>query len=347
MIKRTLLRIAACLLFSAFTLFVLYYAAPMPNRVKNGFQRNFYPIQVEKLAQNELGKEISALSGIDNDNFYFAGTHPSWILRTDKNIKIIDTIWLGVNKTKMFVAPNTLVDSPNIYMYAGNVSTLIKGRFGKFSIDTIKLNTPVFTRSAQISPSTIILRGFDNTQMQQTFKKINCENGVILKESKIIKDTDLGISTDGYLKYDSYNNNLLYVQLYQNGIYCLDTNLNLIYKAKTIDTINQIEVPLENVQGKMMPKVPVNPINLECTINNDFLLVVSTLAADNESMNEFKSHYPIDIYKTRTGEYLKSFYIPKTQGQKIRNIRIDENRLIVLYEKGTVSIYKLPEELFI
>jgi hypothetical protein len=347
MYKKNALYICCCLI-SVFTiLFLLFTFAYLPNRKKNGFNRHFLSTSLTKSHENSFLLETSRISGISKDRYYITGQNPGWMLILNKDLKVIDTLIFNVRQINKFLAPNTIVDSPNIYMYAGNLSYLIKGKLDKKTVDLTALKTPVFVRTAQISPQLLVVRGFDSSNKKQVFKKINCNDGSVEKEAPLISDDKaFGMSTDGTLLYDNATNALVYVEFYKNDFICIDTNLNLIYKGKTIDTTNNFDLIIHKESAdstlKVTPGKNREEVNITATIYNKQLYVISALKADNEDEKVFRTNWPVDIYSTENGKYIGSIYIPKATGKKIKSINISGNGITVLYDDLKIISYLPP-----
>ncbi|MET7000174.1 hypothetical protein [Chitinophaga defluvii] len=324
----------------------LLFSTEMPNQKNNGFTRKWLSNAIVPLHSAATTALISKINGSTNTHIFFSSTDPRWILMTDKSLNIKDTLTFGINPTQELLSNTITVDSPNVYIYANNISYLISGRIGTSYLDTTKLSTPLFTRSARVSPELLVIRGLDSAQTHLVFKQINCITGKVGKQAMILEDKqDGGFSTDGYLQYDSLNKALLYLEMYQNRFFCLDTNLNIIYIGKTIDTCATNLISIKPVHSgdetKLMPSTPRQEINKGSFTHNGYLFVMSNLRADNESLIDFNQNTSIDVYEIKSGTYLGSFHIPKNKGKNAIAVQANDNSLIVLYKGGQVSTFQL------
>src|SRR3546814_11719034 len=57
------------------------------------------------------------------------------------------------------------------------------------------------------------------------------------------------LSSDGLLHYDKDSGTLIYVHFYNNSVIGIDTNLHLIYKATTIDTVRTQQINMIDIQS--------------------------------------------------------------------------------------------------
>jgi hypothetical protein len=352
--KRIIITITLSLISVISVLMFLLLSTQMPNQKDNGFTRSWLKNNIPLLHENTSNLGIERIVGSTDSHLYFSGSDPRWVLMTDLNLQNKDTLFLSIAPTPMLLPNNMIVDSPFIHMYINNISYIISGRVDSSKVDTLHLHTPLFTRSARISNDLLIIRGLDSSESKQVFKQLNCTTGQIGKQVNIIEDRqDGGFSSDGFLQYDSLTKKLIYVQMYQNRFFCLDTNLQLIYTGKTIDTSNTNLVSIKEVKSgedtKLMPANARQTVNRDSFTDRGYLFVASGLRADNESLAEFNRNTVVDIYIINTGKYIGSFYIPNQGGKKPLSIKVTNNLLIALYQGGHIRTYTLdiplPKEL--
>lgn len=337
-----------CLAGVLISLACIFLFAQLPNQKKNGFTRSWLNGSATLLHSQSTNFPISKISGATENYLFFSGEDPRWILVTDTTLTTRDTLLFKIKATPQLVsAINIFVDSPKVYMHAGNISYLISGKVHNSDLDTLRLHTPLFSRAVQISQNLMIIRGMDSSQKRQVFKKIDCNTGQVLQEATIIEDQkDAGFSTDGFLQYDSTTKRILYVQMYQNRFFCLDTALQLMYTGKTIDTCktNGVDIkPVKQKDGtiKLMPSSARQIINEGAYANRGYLYIISGLKADNESFSNFTANSVIDLYEIIGGKYLGSFYIPTRKGKKINTMLVQNRLLVVLYEGGHSATFLL------
>lgn len=329
--------------------FLILKGATIPNEADNGFTRKILNEKMEPSAYFHFGDFVTKISGVTRNSIFVSGEHPGWVLRSNLSFNKIDTLLYGVKLSEKLRAPSITIDSPFLYMYAPEISYLIKGVVDSARVDTLKLNTDLITRTAQISPQRLIVRAIDSTQSKQIFKVIDCMSGDVIKEiDPMEKQQYGGFDTDGNLKYDKTSGRIVYVKMFQNEYYCLDTNLNLLYKGHTIDTTysNSVNIDLVNADGvtKVMATKPRVIVNRHVDASDGLLYIMSGLRADNEKLKNFNTIIPVDVYEISDGKYVGSFYLPRFEGKKIRDFKVFNNTLLALYEDGYCTIFsELPK----
>lgn len=345
--KRTSILVTICLIGVIIILSLLVYLTPLPNQRNNGFSRQWLSDAIKPLNHSTTELPISRISGASKEHVFLSGTDPRWILMMDKMLYTKDTLQFAIQGNDQLLSSIDIsVDSPNVYIYAKNISYIISSKVHAYQVDTQRLHTPLFTRAARVSEKLLIIRGLDSTQLNQVFKRIDCSTGKVLSETPIIENQhDGGFSADGYLKYDTLTNKLLYVQTFKNRFFCLDTNLNLIYTAKTIDTSytgdTKVEVVKDGALTKLMPSSARTIVNLDCFTNNGFLYISSGLRADNESIVTFNKSTTLDVYKIETGQYIGSFRINNPKNKRAMSMIASDKLLVILYKGGNIATYEL------
>lgn len=327
---------------------LLLQGADLPNRKNNGFTRDIVISFKKPFAQKELGAHVTRISGVTDNRIYFSGNNPEWLFRASYMFDQIDTLGYAVKYSETLRDPNIFVDSPNLYMYAFGIQYLIKGNVDSANVDTLKLESEMITRVAQLSKSKLIVRSIDSTQSRQTFALLDCENGKMLRQNDIFRDQQYGgFEADGLLKYDRISKRIFYVQSFQNRFFCLDTNLNVLYTANTIDTVfsNPVQITLvnENDKTKVMSARPRTIVNQVVAVFNNRIFIVSGLRADNESMSEFRKNFSVDIYNGTDGKYMGSIHVPKLNGKNVLDFQVVDKYWIVLYKGGDCATYLVDE----
>ena len=144
------------------------------------------------------------------------------------------------------------------------------------------------------------------------------------------------------MNFDHVTSQIIYVYNYRNQFLCLDTNLNLLYRSKTIDTVSQANIKVSGISSDnviTMSKPPLI-VNKSSFVSNNFLFINSQLMADNDIVNFFKSSSTIDVYSMILKKYLYSFYLRDYDGLKIKDFIVSEKQLIAT-SGNNILVYKL------
>jgi len=120
----------------------------------------------------------------------------------------------------------------------------------------------------------------------------------------------------------------------------MDTNLNLIVKARTIDTITKREIQTVHVGSSYTMKQPPPFVNYAGAVSAGKLYLQSKLKADNEFPLDFAENTIVDVYNLTNGTYRVSFYIPYLNGKNPSRFHVIDKKLYAVYGKNVV-VYDL------
>lgn len=209
-----------------------------------------------------------------------------------------------------------------------------KPLIGSGNIDHRLLNdyhkVPYFTAGIAFDSRSFVLRVVKNMQNYLT----KYDNEIIDPLFKLEAQGDGIFSTDGSLiKADSINR-IFYIYHYRNQFLALDTNLHLLYKGKTRDTVSQAKIEVSRISSEKQLTISAPPlvVNKQCSANAKWLLIHSGLKADNETKSMTENGAVIDVYSTDDGKYQFSVYLPDFGGKKLMDFRVYGQSLYALYD---------------
>lgn len=328
----------------------LYVFTDMPNKHNNGFSRNMLDAELKELKVTDFTEPLNKIWSVSSKYIYITGETPKSILMMSKNLLKKDTISINLTAPEDKLVPYSIcVDTPNLYLHMNNLKAIIHGKFPDQPLTMTKLKTQIFTKSAQVSASSLIVRTFDRFGKKQVFQKISIVSGEVIKEADIIGEQaeDLGMASDGALHYEKSTGIISYVEYFRNRFYLIDTNLNVKLIGKTIDTVASIDVKKQMIdegggKGKIIPGKARIKVNKDSFMDEQYLYVVSALRADNESRGNFNRYSVIDRYRLADGKYVNSFYVDKIKEKPFKSAMISGDTLYTLYN-GKMVLYKLPK----
>lgn len=320
--------------------------ASIPNKEKNGFERRWLNESLSLNNSVKIDKAITRICGATANHYFLAGRNPQFLLLLNNNLQVTDTQFFNIRVNEDILSRNMIfVDSPSVSLHAYNKSQVFSGKLNGFLIDSFRLPTGIVLRSDRISKNKIVTRSLDSTGEHQDFEIFEINRSKALYKSSIISSEESdGWDSDGQVKYDSSTKRLFYIQYYKNRFYCIDTNLNLVYKGRTIDTVqfNNItyKAIIEKDGSKLVPTKARVATNRSFWVNNGFIYVLSGLRADNESLNSFREASIFDVYSGSNGEYVGSFSIPNLSHGKLIDVLITKDEFLVLFS-GYLASYTL------
>lgn len=326
-------------------------------KINNGFNRNI------KTSKWTLGKTLTlpskSLVFINIKDYILTlqdTSNPLVLFATDYSLSSFNKINLNlpINLNKKGINVGML--EPELYLTNGTTDTLsivsLKGKQNKH----IKLPGIGYDQINPISKESVVVRDLmiQNNSLKRRITKIALKTPVIVKSFNLDEQLDEFFSNDGLLKYSPIHSRVLYSYFYRGEFLCLDTNLNLLYKAKTIDTVRFAKIKLAKATKKTKDKVlnritqatPPHIVNRNYTLYNNLIFMMSGLKADNETLSDSRNNQILDVYTINNGKYLYSFYIPKYKGHKLRDFKIIDNSIVGIYENFLVT-YIFKDQLWL
>lgn len=152
---------------------------------------------------------------------------------------------------------------------------------------------------------------------------------------------DGNFCTDGQFRYDRDSKRLVYMFYYRGEFTCLDTNLNVLYQAKTIDTVKHANIHLKTVGRLTTQSTEPKIVNKRISVSNNKLYLNSALKADNESKTAFENNQVFDVYDLNNGQYSGSFYLPKFNKKILTEFKVYNQKIVALYQ-NTLVVFTIP-----
>jgi len=334
--RKKLLWLFLCLSVSTGIVIGIFQISIKANKVFGGFIRHLPPHLIVGLKGLNLKSSTYYFAGFQN-NKVILGNYESL-----NSLLQIDITSLASNQfTLLKGLPRNLtvfkdvyfkIDSPELCLLDGLKARIWFGKSADFSF-TDSLSTVHFTAVIPLSANTFILRCNKNGT-SNIIAKLKSNGSIFEPAIPILnhRDND-SFSTDGKLLRISGSSKFLYLYYYKNEIICADTNLHVLYRAHTIDTIAHAHVKVAYIHSKHELTLAAPPlfVNKQSCANDKYLFVHSAIQANNETTLMHDSAAAIDVYNTSDGKYLFSFYLPDFQGYKLRDFTVYKTTLMAFF----------------
>lgn len=308
---------------------------------ENGFNRRLLSSALIPRKQITFPVRVARLIGMRADKIFFQQEGPLEIFSTSLFLDSPHAIKLPLQVDKA-QGPNIrmYIKDHNLYLACRNVPAIITYDLESGSVSNNELSN-YFNQETMISKDHFILRAKDPASLSHRFVKLNLNKKDSLPEDSFSDRKAVGgFETAGILYYDSVTRQACYTYFYQNGFICLDSNLNVTLKARTIDTISHQNLKIARVGRSITMKQPAQAINYNGCVADGNLFLQSMLKADNEYELDFNENIMIDVYNLKNGAYKGSFYLPAYEGKKAHQFKVINHQLYALYDK-TVVLYDL------
>ncbi len=322
---------------------VLYISSRNKLEQKNGFNRIYSdnPLKIrDTLAIKYSNYYISGMS----EHYIFLGNYsaPFHTVMLSKNLR--DTVHINIPislkdsiKSSGF---KVQIDSPRIAIIEGKTPHYVSNAIPTGQNTKINLNRKKFDAFKVLSDNSLLIRFFK--LQERVLQKITFTPNY--KESKIFKlqkNKDSNFELDGFLSYNKTTAQIFYTYFYSNNFICLDTNLNLLYAAHTIDTnttakIKVSEITYEKSKEVLMSAPPLI-VNKRSCANGKWFYLNSGLASDQENIKDLQRYSPIDVYRTIDGKYSHSLKIPNYLNEGLSNFAVSGKLLVALYKHHIIT----------
>ena len=229
------------------TLTVLTYFIP---KASYGFERVFPPHALGKMNVLPLEPSPYYLVGTTSDQIYFGTFAYGFKLRstTFSGQATYEHVLKIENKNVLFSAPRMTLCGEHLYLAdVGTGKIFTSPIHEKMLREVRRPSLPSFNLFEAFSESFIVLRTYDTSLQQNILVKAGY--GHDRGRSYVPEKEKEGVfSTEGRMAYDNRISVLAYVHRYRNLITALDTNLNVVYKVHTIDTVSRSNIEVVDIK---------------------------------------------------------------------------------------------------
>lgn len=334
-----------CLFIVALTSVMLYFLwlnADRPNKYANHFERVFIKNATTDLNVMQLGEDIRGFAGCTIEKLYFSTNDPGLVISTDYrfNYRSRETLDIpGPLKKIIDGRFSVQVDSPWIYVGANNIPSVFQYNMNTKKVSQYHKPGNAFSKLYVFSINRYLFRELDYKTRDQLFGVYDTQIKLPVRNESIVPQYgDGGMKTDGDLSFNKSVNLFAYTLLYSSKVFLFDTSLEVKKVFHTIDTINATTVETGRVNSGAYTNIgPKKKVNLSSCLNEDFIFVNSMLKADNENEDVFSKNSVIDIYKLDNGNYVGSFYVPRShRRENIQSLFVFDEVIIACYRKEVV-----------
>jgi hypothetical protein len=330
---------------------ILFFLSDDMIHRRNSFIRQFPPHPLTEGDTIDIKYNSYYLAGGTPHHFYLGNTTgPLHVLVLNATLTDSQHVLLQAKEidTMKFWAARVRVDSPYFYLADGSVPVVFGGKVDKWIPSRYMYDSAFFVDYEPMSRWSFAMRSVSSKTMEYELGKMKADTPhVKIAFDLLQKQIDGKFCVDGMLHYNKNTSRLVYVYYYRNQFIVSDTNLNLEYRGKTIDTISRAQIKIATISSKNGRTHATPPlfVNKQSCVDGNLLLVNSALQAKNESREGFDNSSVIDVYNLQTGEYKFSFYIPKYSGKRMHDFKIFGDKLVVLIDKYVIT-YNLVRKYF-
>ncbi|TDW96933.1 hypothetical protein [Dinghuibacter silviterrae] len=340
----------ACIALPVLMVYCLYTGTYQPNKEDNGFNRTWAGWVAAPEDTIRADFRYGEICGVTPSGFFVEMPgHKNQVARFGWS--------LGAAHVSGFALPNNphiwsrvhcQVDSPYIYLFAGNGPDVFKGRLDTpAQLLQHHYPYPTFIKGIALTGGEYLIRGYDKDSGAYHLPFILWDpatNRQVRKTDPFHSAAAFGLAADGTMHYDTATKRLVFVQFYRNGILMLDTDFSVTRFLPTIDTVAHGRTAdgsyQENGTVKYTNSTPQFFVNWNTAVSDGLLFINSLLRADNEPKGTFEDASDIDVYDLSGGGYRYSLKVPRLDGRKLVSFAVRGRAMVVCYPGGLVT-YRL------
>lgn len=341
----------ACFLCSVGVMTTLYLLSDNIIHKHNSFLR-IYPHHPAKEA-NVLNVKYNSyyIAGTTKNKIYFGNvTAPFHMLVTSRTLTDSQHVHLSLDNfdVRKLKRLQLKIDSPYFYMVDGVMPGIFRGRLGEWRASRFMYDSAYFTQLVLINKSSFALRSVSSQTQENILGKETTDTPHVKFVSGLLEKQIDGIfCTDGMLQYSKQLGKLVYTYFYRNQYIVMDSNLNLLYRGQTIDTISKAKIKIAKISSKNSSTMSAPPlkVNKKSYVFGNWLFVNSGLMAKNDDEIFFEQAAIIDVYDLSNRSYEFSFPVYNHENRSLREFWVDDNLLVAMIDHFVVT-YDLEPHYF-
>lgn len=330
---------------------VLYIITDDITHRHNNFVRLFPPHLIKQTKVLDIKYNSYYIAGTSENKIYLGNT-TALLHLLEINSTLTDTQHVRLTIKSIanlkFRNPFTKVNPPYFYIMDGAMPILLRGRINEWYATRFMFDSAYYTNIVPINSSSFALRTTSAITKEYILgKETAYAPHIKLTAGLLEKQIDGQFCTDGTLHYNKELQMLVYVYFYRNQYIVMDTNLNLAYRGKTIDTVSRAKIKIASINSIKAITIAAPPlvVNKSSRVYRNWLFINSNLMAKNETETKFTKASVIDVYNLKERTYQFSFYLHDNGKQKMRSFWVFDNTLVALYDHF-IFAYELNSSFF-
>lgn len=348
--SRLFKKVITILFLSISCIVSLYFLSEKEIHRNNGFVRRYPHHPVKKISGINIKYNSYYIAGYADGKFYLGNTSaPLHMLVADTMLSSIRPITLKVadGDTTRVSAVQVSVESPYFYLADGTVPLLYRGSLDSLVASPLLANIPNYSHLELMTYNEFVIRSLDSDRNTHILGKIAATQIPTNAPKLIQPQGNIIFDTDGMLLYNHELKQVVYVYYYRNEFLIADSNLQLLKRSRTIDTVKQADIKLAYEDSGRIRTLAEQPtmVNKKSATSGRYLFVKSDRLGRHEPEEMLKYASIVDVYDLIEHTYEFSFYLYHHNTEPIKRFAVYGNLLVGLSEHYIV-LYRLEKEFF-
>lgn len=334
---RTGLKLAIISIIGSLIIVMLYFYSERTMHQENPFIRRFIQGAATQTTEADLTNNFKYFAGTDGKTMYFGDSKaPLYIIAYDTILKTKRQYKIQLEREDFpFTSVQVRIAPPYFYLMDGTVPVIYKGNISNWKAKPVMYdNNYYFSKAEIIAPDKIAFRA------QQLKTLYNILGTFTFKDSLQVnyapqllqKQIDGFFDSDGMMQFDQQSQKLIYTYYYRNQFIIADTNLNLIHRGNTIDTITKAKLKVAHIKETGEQKIASLPatVNQLTAVSNNLLFVNSKVIGRYEPKEMWKQASIVDVYNIEKNTYLSSIYVYNINKTNLKEMFVIDNNLYAI-----------------
>ena len=314
----------------------------------NAFVRRYPHHPITKKYDLPIKFNSYYISGFDGELLYLGNTTaPLHLLEV--NLKTRDTHHVRIimeGENLAFQSLEVKISPPYFFIMDGTVPFIFRGNLGSWNADVWMKDDAYFSKAIAIDSNKLYINTISSGTKMATLGLIKKEQyddvEVILNPEILEKQIDGIFDVDGIMTLSQMTGTLGFVYFYRNEFILMDTDLKMIKRLRTIDTVQRVQIKVANLNKNKTSKMEAPPliINKMAFMHNDLFLINSNRLGKYENRDMLKEAAIFDVYNWKKETYEFSFYFYNIGKERVREFAIIENFMIGLID-DKLSVYEI------
>ncbi len=317
----------------------------------NAFVRRYPHHPIAKKYDLPIKYNSYYIAGHENELLYLGNaTAPLHLLEV--NLKTKDTQHIKINidrKDIPFRSVSVKLLPPHFFVMDGSVPCIFRGKIGLWEAKLWMKDKAYFTHAIPIDSNKLFIKAINAKTNEATLGLIEKRHDflVLIDPNLLEKQIDGMFDVDGIMNVSEDKKNLSYVYSYRNQFLIMNSDLELLRREETIDTIRiaKIQLSQRNEQGEIQMKTPPLKVNRTAALHQNLMMINSTRLGKYEEPRMLNQASIIDVYDWKKQNYEFSFYLYNIGQKKVKEFQVYDEYLVAVIE-DVLSVYQLRQSHF-
>lgn len=348
---KTHIRLVIITLSSILSVILLFHVSETEVHTNNSFTRRFPHHPVSKKYDLPVNYNSYYISGYHNDTLYLGNTTaPLHLLSINLKTKKVTEVQVEIEHSDLpFYTVSVKIVYPYFFVMDGTLPHIFRGDVRNWKAKSWSKDEAYFSHAIPIDSNKLLIKSTSAKTNESILGLLEKEDSISLNlHSELLeKQIDGVFDVDGQMAVSQNLKSLGYIYYYRNQFLVMNSNLQLLSRNRTIDTVTlaSIRISDRNDKGMVQMKAPPIQINKSSAIKGDLMMINSDRLGKYEEAEMRNQAAIIDVYNWRRNSYEFSFYLYNIENKKMREFNVYDAYLVALIG-NSLSVYELKKSSF-